>query len=116
MRTSIPFQTIFGNQVRQLRDQAGLTLEQLSQKSGFSINHLRAIERGKVNLNLGTMLILAMCLDTTLQDLLSDVASKLDHRKSFATRVIPFSHYRKNQQNNCQKVGSAGLARGPHEN
>lgn len=112
MRTSIPFQTIFGNHVRQLREQAELALKQLSEKSGFSIHRLRAIERGKVNMNLGTMLILAMCLDTTLQDLLTGVARKLDHRKFFATRVIPFSHCRKDQQNNCQNSAAPALREG----
>ena len=115
MRTSIPVQTIVGTHIRQLREQAGLTLEQLSEKSGFSIHRLRATERGKVNLTLGMMLILAMCLDTTLQDLLSGVVPKLDHRKFYADRVMPFSHYRKDQQNRCRKFGSAGLARGPYD-
>jgi len=66
MRTSIPVQTAFGNHIRQLREQTRLTVEQLSEKSGFSSHRLRAIERGEINLNLGTMLILAMALDTTL--------------------------------------------------
>jgi len=98
-------QTIFGNHICQLREQAGLTLEQLSEKSGFSIQRLRAIERGKINLNVGTMLILAMCLDTPLQDLLSGVAPKPDHRKFYAARVIPFSHPR------CRAVQKAVGAR-----
>jgi transcriptional regulator with XRE-family HTH domain len=67
MRTSI--QTVFGNHIRQLREQAGLTIEQLSEKSGFSSHRLCAIERGEINLNLGTTLILAMSMDTTLPDL-----------------------------------------------
>lgn len=93
-----------------------MTLEQLSQKSGFSSHRLHAIERGKINLNLGTMLILAMSLDTTLQDLLSGVLPKLDHRKFFVARVIPFSHCRKDQQNKWRKLGSTGLARGLYDN
>jgi len=113
MRTSI--QTVFGNHIRQLREQAGLTLEQLSEKSGFSSHRLRAIERGKINLDLGTMLVLALSLDTTLQDLLSGVAAKLHHRKFFADRVIPFSRYHKDQQNNCREFRSSGLARGLYE-
>jgi transcriptional regulator with XRE-family HTH domain len=95
MRASIPVQKVFGDHIRQLREQAGLTVEQLSEKSGFFSHRVRAIERGKINLNLATMLILAMSLDTTLQDLLSGVAPKLHHQKSLAPRIIPFSHYRK---------------------
>jgi transcriptional regulator with XRE-family HTH domain len=97
MRVSIPIQRVFGNHIRQLREQAGLTVEQLSEKSGFSSHRLDAIERGEINLDLGTMLILAMSMDTTLQDFLSGVASKLRDRKVFAARIIPFSHCRKGQ-------------------
>jgi transcriptional regulator with XRE-family HTH domain len=97
MRASIPVQRVFGNQIRQLREQAGLTVEQLSEKSGFSSHRLRAIERGEINLNLGTMLILAMSLDITLHDFLSGVTPELRDRKFFAARIIPFSRYRKDQ-------------------
>lgn|SRR5215469_18783607 len=109
MRDSVPVQTVFGNHIRQLREQAGLTVEQLSEKSGFSSRRLHAIERGAINLNLGTMLILAMAMNTTLQDFLSGVAPKLHHRKFFAVRVLPFSRDRKGQQNNCRKSGIADL-------
>lgn len=102
MRASLPVQTVFANHIRQLREQAGLTVEQLSEKSGFSSHRLRAIERGEVNLNLGTMLILAMSMDTTLQDFLSGVATKLRQRRFFAVQIIPFSRYRRDQP-----IGSA---------
>jgi transcriptional regulator with XRE-family HTH domain len=101
MHSSLPVQTVFGNHVRQLREHAGLTVEQLSEKSGFSTHRLHAIERGEINLNLGTMLILAMSMDKTLQDFLSGVAPKLCVRKFSAVRIIPFSSYRRHQQNNC---------------
>jgi len=110
MRTSI--QTVFGNHIRQLRDQAGLTLDQLSEKSGFSNHQLRAIERGEINLNLGTMLILAMSLDTTLQDLLSGVVPKLHNRESFEVRIIPFFHHRSGHPQNHRQFGSADPTRG----
>ena len=70
MCDSIPVQTVFGNHIRQLREQAGLTVEQLSEKSSFSCQRLRAIERGGRN-NPEPMLILAMSMDITLQDFLS---------------------------------------------
>lgn len=75
-----------------------MTVEQLSEKSGFSFRRLLAIERGEINLNLGTMLILAMSMDTTLQDFLSGVAPKLRHGKFLAVRIISFLSCRKNQQ------------------
>lgn len=112
MRPAIPVQTVFGNHIRQLRERAGLTIEQLSEKSGFSSHRLRAIERGEINLNLGTMLILAMSMDTTLQDFLGGVAPKLDHRKFCAARIIPFSRYPGSQQNHCRKFRSTDHTRG----
>lgn len=111
MRPAIPVQTVFGNHIRQLRERAGLTIEQLSEKSGFSSHRLRAIERGEINLNLGTMLILALSMDTTLQDFLGGVAPKLDHRKFCAARIIPFSRYPGSQQNHCRKFGSTDHTR-----
>ena len=86
MRDSLPVQQIFGNHIRQLREEAGLRIEQLSEKSGFSSHRLRAIERGEINLNLGTMLILAMSMDTTLQDFLSSVAPQLAIENSLQFR------------------------------
>ena len=101
MCASVPVQRIFGNHIRELREQAGLTVEQLSEKSGFSRHRLLAIERGEINLNLGTMLILAMSVETTLQDFLSGVAPKLRDRKSFAGRIILFP------RNPGRPIGSA---------
>lgn len=83
-----------------------MTVEQLSEKSGFSSHRLRAIERGEVNLNLATMLILAMSMDTTLQNFLDGVAPKLRDQKFFAVRVIPFPRYRKARQDHCRKSGN----------
>jgi transcriptional regulator with XRE-family HTH domain len=88
MRTSV--QRVFGTHICHLREQAGLTIEQLSEKSGFSSRRICAMERGDINLNLRTMLILAMSMDTTLQDFLQGVAPKLRVRKFFAGRIIPF--------------------------
>jgi transcriptional regulator with XRE-family HTH domain len=110
MRTSI--QTVFGNHTRELRQQAGLTIEQLSEKSGFSSRRLRAIERGEINLNLGTLLILAMSLDTTLQDLLRGVAAKLHNRELFGVRIIPFPQYRSVRPHHHRQFGRAVPTRG----
>lgn len=104
MCASVAVQTIFGNHIRQLREQAGLTMEQLCEKSGFSIRRLRAVERGEINLNLGTMLVLAMAMDTTLEDFLSGIVPELHRGKLPAARVIPITRYRKGQQNNCRNM------------
>ena len=76
MCTFVPLQKALGNQIRELRQRTGLKIEQLSEKSGLSSSRLSAIERGKVNLDLKTMLILTMSLDATLQDLFGCIDPK----------------------------------------
>ena len=94
----VSLQTAFGNYIRELRERTGLTIEQLAEKSGFSSNRLKTIERGEINLNLGTLLILAMSLDITLQDLFNGIAGKLRNRQFIQNRVIVFSNNRKSLQ------------------
>ena len=115
MRFSVPIQTVFGNHIRQLRKDAGLTLDQLSGKSGFSNHRLRAIERGGINLNLGTMLILAMSLDTTLHNLLSGVVPKLNNPEFFEGRIIPLSQIRNGHPRHLRQFGIAALPGGHYD-
>lgn len=84
-------QSAFGNFLRELRQRSGLHIEQLAEKSGVSSNRLNAIERGEVNLNLGTMLVLAMSMDTTPQELFRGIAGRIANaHESRGGRVIPF--------------------------
>lgn len=77
MHVPVSIQKAFGNYVAELRQRAGLRIEQLAEKSGLSHSRLNAIERGDVNLNLGTMLVLAMSLDTPPQELFSGIAQRI---------------------------------------
>jgi transcriptional regulator with XRE-family HTH domain len=52
-------QKAVGSRIYELWRRAGLEVAQLAEKSGLSHHRILAIENGKVNLNLGTMLILA---------------------------------------------------------
>src|SRR5215510_10263369 len=70
-------QSAFGSFLRELREKSGLHIEQLAEKSGLSSSRLHAIERGEVNLNLETMLILAMSMGMSLQELLSGIAGRI---------------------------------------
>jgi len=115
MRFSVPIQTVFGNHIRQLRKDAGLTLDQLSEKSGFSNHRLRAIERGGINLNLGTMLILAMSMDTTLHNLLSGVVPKLNNPEFFEGRIIPLSQNSERRPHHRRQFGIAALSGGHYD-
>jgi transcriptional regulator with XRE-family HTH domain len=58
----------YGHRVRQLREQAGLTLERASSAAELDLAHWQKIEAGKVNVTIGTMLRVANALDATLAD------------------------------------------------
>jgi transcriptional regulator with XRE-family HTH domain len=71
------FQKAVGSCIYELRERTGLTLDQLAERSGVSESRLRAIERGEVDIKLGTLLLLAMSLDVTLPELFGCIAGKL---------------------------------------
>src|SRR5215469_4859300 len=71
------FQKAVGSCIYELRERAGFTVQQLAESSGISISRLIAIERGEVDIKLGTLLILALSLDVTLPELLGYIAGKL---------------------------------------
>lgn len=75
--SAAPLQKTFGNYVRELRQKSGLKVEQLAERSGFSIDRLNSIERGEVNLSIGTLLVLAMSLDTTFSDMLYQLSRQI---------------------------------------
>src|ERR1051326_8219763 len=76
------FQKAVGNCIYELRERTGLTVEQLEERSGLSSNRLAAIERGEVDIKLGTLLLLAMSLDVTLPELFGCIAAKLSSQKA----------------------------------
>ncbi len=56
------FTVAFGNRIRQLREQKGLSQEQLSINAGLHRTHISLIERGKRQIRLDTILVLAGAL------------------------------------------------------
>lgn len=76
------FQKAVGSCIFELRERTGLTLEQLAERSGLSPSRLMAIERGEVDIKLGTLLLLAMSLDATLPELFGCIAGKLGSPKT----------------------------------
>src|SRR5690349_8080235 len=71
------FQKAVGSCIYELRERTGLTVQQLAESSGISISRLIAIERGEIDIKLGTLLLLALSLDITLPELLGYIAGKL---------------------------------------
>jgi len=66
----------FGARVRKLRDAAGLTLEQFSQRSGVSRAMLSKVERGEKSPTIGIASRIAHSLQTPLTELVGGNASE----------------------------------------
>jgi len=62
----------FGEAVRRLRTERGLTQEKLAQASDLTTNYVSDIERGRTMVSLNTILKLAFGLDCAPADILSD--------------------------------------------
>lgn len=62
----------FGDRIRALRDQAGLTLEQVSKLSGVSRAMLSKVERAEKSPTIGVAKRIARALDTPLSVLMGD--------------------------------------------
>ena len=61
--------------LKTLREQKGFTQQELASKSGVNIQTLRKYEQGTKNINnarLKTILKLAICLECSLSDILTD--------------------------------------------
>jgi transcriptional regulator with XRE-family HTH domain len=78
MTIGVPFLKALGNCMHELRERTGLNVDQLSEKSGLSCKRIGAIERGEVDLNFGTLILLALALDTTVPEVFDRVAVKLN--------------------------------------
>jgi transcriptional regulator with XRE-family HTH domain len=66
----VTLQSAFGEQLRRLRQEQGLTLEEISKTSGLSIGGLSQIERGKGNPAFFTLVKIAHALDVPVARLL----------------------------------------------
>ncbi|SLM28377.1 HTH-type transcriptional regulator [Desulfamplus magnetovallimortis] len=66
-----------GTKIRKLREKKGITIEELSNLTGFEKERLEKIEKGVVKPQLGTVMKLSRSLDSALSRLVSDVGSQL---------------------------------------
>src|SRR3989304_5915574 len=60
-----------GRRIRELREQRGLTLRQLSEKADVSPSTIQKIEKNLISPSLGTVLRIAKGLETTIESLLN---------------------------------------------
>lgn len=64
----------FGNKIRKLRAEKGLSQEQLSLKAGLGHTAVGEIERGQCNIRLSTLRALKRALGISVEDLMRGVA------------------------------------------
>ena len=66
-------QAVFGAKVRRLREDAGLTLEQLGERCDMQLAYVSRVERGQKDIQLSTIVRLACGLGVTPATLIEDV-------------------------------------------
>lgn len=66
-----------GEKISKLREEKGISLEELSNMTGFDIDLLSSIEKNEVQPQLGTIIKLSKALDSAFSRLVSDVGTKL---------------------------------------
>ena len=66
-----------GKRIKQVREERGISIETLSDLTGFDVSRLQDIESGKVKPQLGTVMKLSKALDSAVGRLVSDMGTKL---------------------------------------
>lgn len=66
-----------GKRIKQLREERGISIEDLSNLTGFDVKRLEDIENGSVKPQLGTVMKLSKALDSVVGRLVSGLGTKL---------------------------------------
>jgi transcriptional regulator with XRE-family HTH domain len=104
-----------GKRIRQLREERGISIEDLSNLTGFAVDRLKDIERGEEKPQLGTVMKLSKALDAAVGRLVSGMGTKLysitrkDERKQ-----ISRSTSKKGNQNVYSYMSLAPEVQGRH--
>lgn len=75
-----------GNRIQYLREQRGLTQEELATQTGISLKHISVLERGLKEPRLATFLSIAEALGVTPNELLIET-DDIDYQNAVAYRV-----------------------------
>ena len=70
--------TALGRFIRELREQANLTQDQLARKTGITYQYLSSLENGRENFSIDILEALAKALDTSMQQLVSGAFAERD--------------------------------------
>ena len=65
--------SLFGNSVRTLRIERGLSQEELAERAGLHRNYVGGVERGERNIALENIVKLAKALAITTKELFNDI-------------------------------------------
>lgn len=66
-----------GNRIKKLREERGISIEDLSNLTGFEVSRLQDIESGREKPQLGTVMKLSKALDSAMGRLISGIGNKL---------------------------------------
>jgi transcriptional regulator with XRE-family HTH domain len=80
---------VIGQRIRELREEAGLGLEELAHAADFSKGHLSNLERGYVMPTVATLRVLADALDVLVADLVIDPEGSDREKVINLTRSVP---------------------------
>ncbi|MCD7751580.1 MAG: helix-turn-helix domain-containing protein [Lachnospiraceae bacterium] len=80
-----------GNRIQQLREERGLTQEELATKTDISIKHISVLERGLKEPRLTTFLTIAEALDVTPNELLSAPTTESDYMSIISYKASQLS-------------------------
>ncbi|MFK4824816.1 XRE family transcriptional regulator [Paenochrobactrum sp. BZR 588] len=64
------------NRIREIRDQQGLTIEELAERADISVSYMSRLENGQRNLSLKNMNVIAHALGVSAQDLLLETENR----------------------------------------
>ena len=104
-----------GNRIRLLREKKGMSVEELSQMTGYDVELLSGIEKNKIKPQLGTVIKLSRALDSAFSRLLSGVGDKLySVTRNNERRVISRSTSSKGQKKAYRYMSLAPDVKGRH--
>ena len=104
-----------GIRIRTLREEKGLSLEALSNMTGFDIDFLSDIENHKVQPQLGTIIKLSKALDSAFSRLVSGVGDKLySITRKKDQKIVSRSTSRKGQKKMYSYKSLAPEVKGRH--
>jgi transcriptional regulator with XRE-family HTH domain len=93
-KISEPTRLRLGGRLRTLREQRGLSMDQLADETQQSKGHISNIERGLVNITVGTLLRMAKALGTTPIYILCAAGDSALERRAEELHALPLEAQR----------------------